>query len=137
MSVWSILLLVFGIVLSSGALIWWINAGFDMKLAQRDSAEAKKKADEVTTKVAVVESKVAEHSNILEEIRTRLSKLDRVDEMVAAVAYIKETVAQNATHVAKSVPREEHEHKWQSDSERFNRIEADLTRVKDELGAKI
>jgi hypothetical protein len=118
--------LIFGVLLNGGALAWWVRSRTDMRLTQRDSADAKKKAEDALTKANVLESRVNQQDTIINEIRTRMAKLDRVDELVAAAKFIEEAVTKNM------VPRSEHEKVWKSEEERFSRIEGDIRELKKE-----
>jgi hypothetical protein len=117
---------IFGVLLNGGALAWWVRSGTDMRLTQRDSADAKKKAEDALTKANVLESRVNQQDTIINEIRTRMAKLDRVDELVAAAKFIEEAVTKHM------VPRSEHEKVWKSEEERFSRIEGDIRELKKE-----
>jgi hypothetical protein len=114
-----------GAILNAGGLAWWIRSGTDMKMAQRDAKEAKQKADEASTKSFVLESRVNQLDTIVSEIRTRMAKLDKVDEMVASVKFIQEAVTMSM------VPRAELARQWKADEERFKRVEDDLRDLKD------
>lgn len=118
-----------GVLLNGGALAWWVRSGTDMKFAQKDAAEAKKKADEALTKTNVVESRVNQQDTIINEIRSRMAKLDRVDELVAIAKYIGEKVDKLESVV---VPRSENEKVWKADEERFTRIESDVRDLKED-----
>lgn len=130
----SLLGIIFGALLNAGALTWWVRSGTDMKMAQKDASEAKKKAEEAATSTRVLESRVNQQDTIISEIRNRMAKLDRVDEMVAAVRMIEEAVSKGL------VPRTEHEKVWKADDDRFERqaeaqLRADerMDRVEDDI----
>jgi septal ring factor EnvC (AmiA/AmiB activator) len=127
---YSVIALVFSGLLGSGALAWFIRSGTDMKMASKDATEARKKADEAHTKASVLESRVNQQDTIISEIRSRMSKLDKVDEMVAAVEFIKNAFQQHL------VPRQEHERQWRADEERFERLERDILALKRSDAAK-
>lgn len=113
----TILGMVSAAILNAGGLAWWIRSGTDMKMAQRDAAEARQKSEESLTKSTVLESKVNSLDTIVGEIRTRMAKLDRVDEMLTSVRIIEEAVNKHM------VPRSEIESQWRNDDARFNRLE--------------
>jgi hypothetical protein len=120
----NILTLISGAVLNAGGLAWWIRSGTDMKIAQKEAAEAKHKSDEALTLSRVLESRVGNLDIILAEIRSRMVKLDKVDEMVSAVKYIEEAVTKHL------VPRAELQQQWKGDNERFSRLEEDVRELK-------
>lgn len=120
---------IFGVLLNGGALAWWVRSGTDMKLAQKDATEAKRESREALTKANVLESRVNQQDTIINEIRTRMAKLDRVDELVAIAKYIGEKVDKLENVV---VPRSENEKVWKADEERFTRLEADVRDLKKE-----
>lgn len=114
----------FGGLLGCGAVAWFIRSGTSVVLAQKDSSEARRKAEENDKRTAVLESRMNQQDTIINEIRTRLAKLDRVDELVASAKFIEEAVRQ-------IVPRTEQESKWQSIEQRFARIESDVRAIQD------
>lgn len=112
----------FSVLLSGGAVAWWIRSGTNIVLAQRDAAEARKKSEETATRQQVLESRVNQQDTIINEIRTRLGKLDRVDELVASAKFIEEAIR-------KMVPRSEQEAKWENWEQRFIRLEDDVRSI--------
>jgi GTP cyclohydrolase FolE2 len=109
----------FGILLSGGGLAWWIRSGTTVTIAKIDATEARRKADEIAARTAVMESRLNQMDTILAEIRGRLGKLDRVDELVASAKFIEDAIRQ-------MVPRVEQDGKWANYEQRFTRLEADL-----------
>jgi hypothetical protein len=114
----------FGGPLNVGALAWWVRSGTDMKIAHRDATEAKRDAAEAKAKSTVLGSRVNKQDTIIIEIRTRMAKLDRADELVPSAKFIEKAVRQ-------IVPRSEQEAKWQTVEQRFARIEADVRNIQD------
>jgi len=108
----------FSILLGGGAVAWWLRSGVTIALAQRDAAEAKKDSRESLAKSHVLESRVNQQDTIINEIRTRMAKLDRVDELVASAKFIEEAVS-------KMMPRSEQEAWRQSIEQRIARVEQD------------
>jgi hypothetical protein len=130
----SILTLVSGALLNAGGLAWWIRSGTDMKMAQRDATEAKDKAHEAATKSHVLESRINQQDIIISEIRSRMAKLDRVDEIVTSVKYIDLAVKQIEEAVSKNmVPRIEMERVWQSDDTRYALLEKGMRDLRNVL----
>ncbi len=138
-----IFLAALGLILSSGAFAWFFRSGTTVRIADMTARQALQKADETSPKVTTLESRidevgriaeaahskaevqgvrigqiettVAEHGAIIQEIRTRMAKLDRVDEVVAAVQSMREVVMRQ----------------WENDERRFNRVETDVRTVSD------
>jgi hypothetical protein len=128
------LTLVTGALLNAGGLAWWIRSGTDMKMAQRDASEAKEKAQEASTKSHVLESRINQQDIIIGEIRSRMAKLDRVDEIVASVKYIDLSVKQIEEAISKNmVPRIELERVWQSDDTRYEVLEKGIRDIRNVL----
>jgi uncharacterized coiled-coil protein SlyX len=113
-----------GGLLSLGAGAWWIRSGTTVVLAQKDAAEARRRSEDNDKRTAVLESRVNQQDTIINEIRTRLAKLDRVDELVAMAKYIEEAIKQ-------LVPRSEQETIWQAWEKRFARLESDVRSIQD------
>lgn len=118
------LLTAFSGLIGCGAVAWWLRSGIDLRLAQRDAAEARKESRESLTKSSVLESRVNQQDTIINEIRTRMAKLDRVDELVAVAKYIEEAIKQ-------MMPRSEQEAKWEAMEQRMARLESDVRHVQD------
>lgn len=108
----------FGCLLSIGAVTWFIRSGTAVVLAQRDAGEARKDAAEAKLKANALESRVNQQDTIINEIRTRMSPLEKIPELVAAMEFIKDAVTKQM------VPRAEHEAKWQSIEQRISRLES-------------
>jgi hypothetical protein len=96
-------------------------------MTQRDSADAvkrseesKTKSEETKAKVDVLESRVNQQEVIIGEIRNRMSKLDRVDEIITSVHYIESAITSSL------VPRKEIERQWVSDNTRMVMLEREI-----------
>jgi hypothetical protein len=139
---------IIGGLLTSGALAWWMKMGSVVRLAQSDSARALDHVSGMTPKVSVLETNVAhvqgvtakiseDHAmliprvtdlegrvrhteTITEEIRSRMGKLDKIDEMGVMVQNLVTTVTDNL------VPRKEIEMQQRNDDQRMARIEQDV-----------
>jgi chromosome segregation ATPase len=145
-----ITLTIFGLLSSGGALTWWWRSGTKVDMADRTATEANKKIDEalpelaalktqmataLTTaaeakakaetldaRVTAVQTEATQHGAVIEEIRTRMAKLDRVDEIVGAVNMMRDVVN-------KTVPRDEVLLGRQYDAQRFDRLEVDIRQL--------
>src|SRR5690348_8178303 len=108
--------------LNVAALACWLRSGTYMKIAHRHATEVKRDAAEAKAKSTVLGSRVNKQDTIIIEIRTRMAKLDRADELVPSAKFIEKAVRQ-------IVPRSEQEAKWQTVEQRFARIEADVRNI--------
>lgn len=113
------LITAFATVIGGGALAFWMKYATTITIAAKDANEAKRDAAEAKAKSTVSESRINQQDTIITEIRTRMAKLDRVDELVASAKFIEEKLS-------KIVPREEQE-------QRFARLEADVREIKEHL----
>ena len=125
--------LALGIIMNLGAAAWWWNSGMNLRITQKDaedsktrSEEAKTKSEDTRSKVEVLESRINQQETIVNEIRARMGKLDRVDEVVTAVRFIEDAVNKSL------VPRAEQERQWRADDNRFVSIENAIKNIHDE-----
>jgi hypothetical protein len=108
---------ILGVLGIGGAIAFVLKYGTRLSIAELAAQEGKTKGDAATTKTAVLESRVNQQDAIINTIVTRMAKLDKVDEMAAIVANIKEIVERHL------VPRAEHEMRWNGCTEKFARLE--------------
>lgn len=136
-----------GLLLSSGALAWFFRSGTTVRIAHETAKQALQKADETSPKVATLQSELqqtrniadqahalassleprvtavqtqlAQHEAVIQEIRTQMRKLDQVDVMLGAVQSMREILSG-------AIPREEANRQWDNDNRRIERVEADV-----------
>jgi hypothetical protein len=123
---------VIGALLSSGAVAWYFRSGQKVVIASKEAAEAKElamafsnKSTLLEVKMGALESRIDMQENLVQEIRQRLGKLDKVDELCISVNFIRETITNSF------VPRSEHDKQWDADEGRFQRIEQDVKELRD------
>lgn len=109
---------IISLVIGTGALAWFMRSNTRLVLSEKNSEEAKVKAERAETRSQVLESRANQQDTIINEIRTRMAKLDRVDELVAAAKFIEEAVG-------KMITRTELDAWRQSIEQRISRVEQD------------
>ncbi len=123
----AILTMVLATFIGGGGLAWWFRSGVDLKLTQQNASSALSKADSTATQIVEIAAKQGQHDVFIEEIRSRMSKLDKIDGMATAVEFVK-TATENIT--AHLVPRPELERQWEADARRFQHIEASIDNIR-------
>lgn len=92
----AILSIASGVLLSGGALAWFIRSGTDMRIAQMNAVDAKKKSEELAITVGTLQTQVAQHETVLTEIRSMLhdiqSQLGKFAGLATAIEFIRDTV---------------------------------------------
>lgn len=112
------------VLIGAATLSFWLKYGTAIAIAAKEASDAKRDAAEAKNKSTVLESRVNQQDTIIVEIRTRMAKLDLVDEIKASAKFIEEAVKN-------IVPRAEQEAKWQTMEQRFARLEADVREIKE------
>lgn len=119
----AIISIVFSAIVGGGGVAWWFRSGTNMKLAEVNATSALAKADALTTQAMALSVTSGQHEALIQEIRTRMSKLDKIDEMATTVAFMRDATSNIVNHM---VPRAEVERKWDADDAKFIRIEAQI-----------
>ena len=119
----ALLSVVFSVIVGGGGVAWWLRSGTTMKVAEINATSALAKADTLVTQAATLAIQTGQHEALIQEIRTRMGKLDKIDEMATTVAFMKEATSNIVSHM---VPRAEIERKWNSDDEKFASLADDI-----------
>jgi len=134
----------FGLLLSSGAVTYFLRLGGHLKSLSQSHRDTENKVNDIIPKfedlqnnhmqtraiatdaqdrvgrleptVGSLRTDATRMSTLIDTIIGQMSKLDKVDTMAAIMEELKGSV----------VPRPEHERQWISDNRRFERLEADL-----------
>jgi hypothetical protein len=111
-----ILTIVIAVLLSSGALAFFLKYSTRLAFAERDATKALASTEAQGKDIAATKERVTLIESTLGDIRNSLSKLNVIDEIKATVNSMKERVDEKLSEM---VSRSEHEARWKAQDDQY------------------